>query len=136
MATSKSDLPRLIQKPKGKKIYSNLDKSKLIIDEITTALNLYSLKPVTEYKFSQKRRFRADIALVKEKILIEYEGGLYSLNRKSGHLSVSGYQKDCEKYNLAAIENWRVLRYTAKDRKTKGFPFNIIFDVQEILGVN
>ena len=27
--------------------------------------------------------------------------------------TITGYSKDCEKYNLAALNCWRVLRYTA-----------------------
>ena len=34
------------------------------------------------------------------------------LVRKSGHLVVSGFRKDCEKYNEAAMLGWTVLRFT------------------------
>ena len=29
-----------------------------------------------------------------------------------GHRSPKGYAANCEKYNLAAVQGWRVLRYT------------------------
>lgn len=66
------------------------------------------------------RKFRFDWAIPSEKIAIEYEGLFGKMCQfckmtKSGHLTVQGYDKDCIKYNLAAIEGWRVLRYTAKN---------------------
>lgn len=63
-----------------------------------------------EYRFHPVRRFRFDFAIPKLKIAIEYEG---IMSAKSRHSSVKGYTKDCEKYNLAVVEGWRVLRYTA-----------------------
>lgn len=64
---------------------------------------------VTEHRFHDKRRFRFDIALLEQKIAIEYEG---IMSAKSRHTSVTGFTKDCEKYNLATVNGWRVLRYT------------------------
>ena len=63
-----------------------------------------------ELKFSDKRRFRFDFALPIHKIAIEYEG---IVSGKSRHTSITGYTRDTEKYNLATIEGWKVLRYTA-----------------------
>jgi len=65
----------------------------------------------TEYKFSAGRKFRFDFAILQPiKIGIEYEG---IISGKSRHTSIIGYSTDCEKYNLAAVEGWIVLRYTA-----------------------
>lgn len=63
-----------------------------------------------EFRFSKKRKFRFDFAVPKFKIAIEYEG---LASAKSRHTTISGYSKDCEKYNLATMEGWRILRYTA-----------------------
>jgi len=63
-----------------------------------------------EYKFSENRKFRFDYAIPFYKIAIEYEG---LMSTKSRHTTITGYSKDCEKYNLATIEGWKVLRYTA-----------------------
>ena len=63
-----------------------------------------------EHKFSDKRRFRFDWAIPQYKVAIEYEG---LMSEKSGHTTVTGFTKDCEKYNLAQLEGWKVLRYTA-----------------------
>ena len=65
---------------------------------------------VEEYKFHAKRKFRFDFAIPDKKIGIEYEG---LMSEKSRHTTVIGYSKDTEKYNLAAADGWRVLRYTA-----------------------
>ncbi len=67
---------------------------------------------VEELQFHHTRKFRFDWAIPSLKIAIEYEG-LFS--KKSGHTTVTGYTKDCEKYNLALIDGWKVLRYTAKN---------------------
>jgi len=77
---------------------------------------LQSLKVeyVTELKFSKSRKFRFDIAIPKHKIAVEYEG---IFSQKSRHTSFKGYTMDTEKYNLAQIEGWKVLRYTAQNFK-------------------
>lgn len=64
-------------------------------------------KVIAEYKFLTDRKFRADW-LVNDKILIEYEG----IKGKSRHTSITGYSNDCEKYNLAQIHGFVVMRYT------------------------
>lgn len=63
-----------------------------------------------EFKFAPNRKFRADYCLVSKKIIVEYEGLSCSRSR---HTSITGYSKDCEKYNLAQILGYIVLRYTA-----------------------
>ena len=65
---------------------------------------------VKELKFDEVRRFRFDWAIPELKLAIEYEG----LNsEKSRHTTKKGYTGDCQKYNLAVINGWKVLRYTA-----------------------
>jgi len=65
--------------------------------------------PVREYKFAPKRRFRADFAWPDRKILAEVEGGTWSGGR---HVRGKGYESDCEKYSIAAMLGYRVLRFT------------------------
>jgi len=73
-------------------------------------VNVLKLSPVPEFQFAKPRRFRFDWAFPDHMIAIEYEG-LFS--EKSGHTTASGYTVNCQKYNLAAIHGWRLLRYTA-----------------------
>lgn len=68
----------------------------------------------SEHPFSTKRKFRFDIALLEYKVAIEYEG---IFGGTSGHTTLGGYIKDCEKYNLATVLGWRVLRYTSNNYK-------------------
>ena len=69
------------------------------------------LDPETEYRFHDKRRWRFDFAFPEEKIAVEIEGGTFS---KSRHTTGTGYEKDCEKYNAAVLNGWRVFRFTGK----------------------
>ena len=66
-------------------------------------------EPKREYKFHPKRRFKADFAWPELRLLVEVEGGQYTNGR---HYRPQGYEADCEKYNLAALEGWTVLRFT------------------------
>lgn len=74
-------------------------------------LQMRKIEFITEHRFHKVRRFRFDIAVPSMMMAIEYEG-LFS--KKSGHTTIDGYVSDCEKYNLAQLEGWTVLRYTAK----------------------
>lgn len=62
-----------------------------------------------EFAFSDKRRWRFDFAHRPSMVAIEIEGGVWSGGR---HTSGSGFTKDCEKYNQAALMGWAVFRLT------------------------
>ena len=65
-----------------------------------------------EVGFDPKRRWRFDFVVgVSRLIAVEIEGGIY---RNGRHTRGRGFEADCEKYNAAAIQGWRVLRGTAK----------------------
>ena len=64
-----------------------------------------------EYKFLPNRRFRFDFAWVPHKIAVEIEGATYAGGR---HVTGTGFAKDCEKYNLATLNGWRVYRFTTQ----------------------
>lgn len=94
-------------------------KSKISVEKNTITTMLWVMKKegtienyVEELVFDSIRRFRFDWAIPDLKIAIEYEG---IFSKKSRHTTISGYTEDCEKYNLAIANGWKVLRYTAKN---------------------
>lgn len=66
--------------------------------------------PEKEFKFCKDRNWRFDYAYPEKKLAIECDGGVWS--NHSRHTRGSGYIKDLEKFNAAAILGWRILKYT------------------------
>lgn len=69
-----------------------------------------------EFKFLDNRKFRFDyVYLLSESLIkgiaIEFEGGVWSAGR---HIRPLGFIKDCEKYNLATVNGYIVLRFTSE----------------------
>jgi len=99
----------------------------------TLAFQIKALKlpaPVREYRFYPKRGWRADFAWPNEKLLVEYEGGIFARSMGKGqdygwHQSVGRMLGDMEKYNKAAMMGFRVLRFTANHVKS-GEAVNLI----------
>lgn len=78
----------------------------------TALLHKHRLPPPTpELRFHPKRRWRFDFAWPAHRIALEVEGGVWTGGR---HTSSSGFLKDMEKYNAAALLGWRVLRCEPK----------------------
>lgn len=81
----------------------------------TTFVNYWRLlaashpQPIAEYPFAHPRRFRFDFAWPNDRVAVELEGAVYSGGR---HTRGKGYEGDLEKYNLATLLNWRLLRYS------------------------
>jgi very-short-patch-repair endonuclease len=73
-------------------------------------ITLFKLpEPVKEYQFAPPRRFRFDFAWLEQKVAAEIEGGTWN---NGGHTRGKHFESDAEKYNLAALMGWRVLRFT------------------------
>lgn len=69
-------------------------------------------KPVREYRFHPKRRWRLDFAWPDMKLAVEIDGGIFA-NKKGkvgAHVRGAGARADMEKRNEAIILGWRVLR--------------------------
>ncbi len=66
-------------------------------------------EPTEEILFAASlgRRYRADLVYQDKKIIIEIEGGVYT---KQAHGSITGILRDIEKYNIAAVLGYRVIR--------------------------
>ena len=79
-------------------------------DLLLFQMKALGLKPKTEYKFHPTRKWRADFAFPEQRVLVEFEGGVYSQGR---HTRGRGFEKDCEKYNSAALMGYHVFRFTA-----------------------
>ena len=71
--------------------------------------------PVREHKFHHIRRWRFDLAFLKERLAIEIEGAVWIMGR---HTRGSGFVKDMEKYNEATFLDWKLLRFTPNDVRT------------------
>lgn len=87
-----------------------LSEMELILNEITN----YDYHK--EFKFLHDRKFRFDFVflLLQSKIkgiAIEFEGGVWSSGR---HIRPLGFIRDCEKYNLASLNGYIVLRFTSE----------------------
>lgn len=68
-------------------------------------------EPEREYRFHPIRRWRFDLCFPEYKVAVEAEGGTWDGGR---HVTGSGFEKDCAKYNEAAIMGWLVLRVTGR----------------------
>ena len=112
------------KQPKGRNIDSSSgDAAKA---EMEMILKLYGLEYKRELQFHPTRRWRFDFAIPSLGIAIEYEG---VFSQKSGHTSIPGYIKDCEKYREAAKQGWKLMRYTNKDYR------QLTADLHEITGL-
>tara|TARA_R100000656_G_scaffold8864_2_gene9801 strand:- start:1275 stop:1619 length:345 start_codon:yes stop_codon:yes gene_type:complete len=65
--------------------------------------------PEEEYKFLEHRRFRFDFAWPQVSIAVEIEGGTWVAGR---HSRGKGFESDCNKYNFATRDGWKVYRFT------------------------
>jgi very-short-patch-repair endonuclease len=65
-------------------------------------------QPEREWRFHEVRKWRFDFAYPERMLALEVEGGVHSGGR---HTRGSGFIKDAEKYNAAAMAGWRVLRF-------------------------
>lgn len=79
--------------------------------------------PEREFVFARPRQWRFDFAWPEWKVAVEVEGVLHGAGGR--HQRAAGYERDAEKYNAAALEGWRVLRFTPKQVKS-GYAIRIV----------
>ena len=70
---------------------------------------------VREYAAIPGRKFRFDFAFLRERLLVEINGGTYN---GGAHSRGVGLNRDYEKGNLAVVNNWRVLSFDTKQVKS------------------
>ena len=70
---------------------------------------------VREYQAIPGRKFRFDFAFLRERLLIEINGGTYN---GGSHGRGVGINRDYIKNNLAVVNNWRVLSFDTKQVKS------------------
>lgn len=64
--------------------------------------------PLEEFQFAPPRKWRFDFAFF-PKVAVELEGGIFI---QGGHSRGVGHIRDMDKFNEAAAQGWRVLRFT------------------------
>ena len=67
--------------------------------------------PVLEHPVCAGRRFRFDLAWPDHKLACEVDGATWTHGR---HTRGAGVERDCEKFSLAAIDGWCLLRVTTQ----------------------
>lgn len=67
----------------------------------------------SELKFDKKRKWRSDLHNKELRLVVEYEGGVFTKVR-GRHLRPIGYHNDCNKYNVLNLQGWTLLRFTAR----------------------
>lgn len=102
------------------------DNERLLYEILNEA---YPGKWVSEHKGIEGRKFRFDCANPEKKIAIEIEGAIWTYGR---HNQPTGMIQDMEKYNLAVLEGWKVLRYTTDT--IRKCPNKILSDVRVLCG--
>lgn len=76
---------------------------------LAAVLENVGLPAKREFYFWPGRRFHFDLAYPEVKLAVEIEGGTWSRGR---HVRPQGFERDCVKYNGAALQGWTVLRFT------------------------
>lgn len=82
----------------------NQIESKCTIEFLRQVSMLGIERPNLEYYFDEKRKYRADFAFLRKRIIVEIEG--------SQHRDKAIFEKDIYKYNSAAAYGFRLLRLT------------------------
>lgn len=84
-------------------------------EDLFTALcrSTLGIEVVREHRFHTTRKWRFDYAVLKYKVAIEIDGGVWAYGR---HNRAAGYIADMEKFNAAAASGWVVLKFTPQQQ--------------------
>jgi len=87
---------------------------------------------INEYKFDNttEKGYRFDFAIIDKKIAIEIEG-IGPPGKESRHQRFQGYMEDCEKYNLAVMQGWKIYRIPSPWLTSKRYSNKVIKFLKE-----
>lgn len=80
------------------------------------------------FKSKRSKRYRLDFADPISRTGIEIQGGVYNRGR---HVTGSGYERDCRKYNLAYTSNWTIFLLTATMAKDSSWLALIALHIED-----
>ena len=66
--------------------------------------------PEVEFIFHRPRKWRFDFCWPENMLAVEVEGAIWVQGR---HTRGSGFTGDCQKYNQATLDGYRVLKFTS-----------------------
>lgn len=97
---------------RGKKRGAQINWNNVLLDQIRLAR---LPEPRLEYAFHANRQWRFDFSWKERLVACEVEGGIWMKTESGyskGHAHPERFEKDCEKYNEAALYGWTVIRVT------------------------
>lgn len=87
-------------------------------DKVLKILKSVCIGWLQELRFDSVRKFKFDYGHWRLKIAVEMEGGIYT---GTGHTKTGTYLKDMQKYNMAQLRGWIILRYAyGQENNIKG----------------
>lgn len=85
--------------------------SRLILEREFSDIDAWEKDYQERYSKSKRsKRYRLDFAHPLSRTGIEVQGGVYNRGR---HVTGSGYERDCRKYNLAYTSGWTIFLLTS-----------------------
>jgi very-short-patch-repair endonuclease len=109
---------------------NNSVKNLALLQEFKAYLKKRNCEVIEEVVFNKimptDRLYRADYCILKEKIIIEVNGGQYSGGRHTRAGKVKGkvytqYENDLNKINLAQLNGWKVYQFTYEQLMRKEY---------------
>ena len=125
------ELDSWLNLPKQQKPTPKPQEPSQLVAELVQQLYAADLVPVvTELRFHPERKWRFDLAWPDFKIAVEVHGGTWTGGR---HTRGTGFEKDREKMNEAALLGWLVLEVTG-DQVRSGQALGWIEKALEVRG--
>lgn len=88
---------------------------RLVLEREYSSIDAWEKDYQERYARSKRStRYRLDFAHPDSRTGIEIQGGVYNRGR---HVTGSGYERDCRKYNLAYTSGWTIFLLTAQMAK-------------------